>query len=155
MTKKFAYPVFAALLASTLTLTGCTGTTNAQTGAMVGSVLGGVAGHQFGKGDGKVAATIAGTLLGQYIGSQIGAQWDIQDQHYLSNSLQSGRQVSWQNPNTGYRYIATPGPARQVVYQGQATVCRPATVVAVIDGRQQNVQMNACRGPSGQWQATN
>jgi len=154
MTKSFTLKIAATTLFSAVILSGCY-SSNAQTGAAIGSVLGGVAGHQFGKGDGKVAATIAGTLLGQYIGNQIGAQWDRRDQQYLGNALQSGRQVSWQNPNTGYQYVATPGSARQVNYNGQTAVCRPATVSAMINGRRQNVQMNACRDANGQWKAVN
>ncbi|WP_020560387.1 glycine zipper 2TM domain-containing protein [Thiofilum flexile] len=152
---KLSLRILTALGLTATLLVGCGGgmapASNAQTGAITGSVLGGVIGHQFGKGDGKNAATVVGAILGGYIGGNIGAQFDTQDQAYLNNSLASGRPATWQNPNTGYSYTATPGPVYQTTYQNQPAVCRPATVQAVIDGRVQNVQMKACRGSDGQW----
>lgn len=142
----------ASVLAATLTLTGCGGgapMNNATTGAIAGSVLGGVVGHQFGEGDGKDLATIAGAVLGGYIGSQMGSQYDRQ---YLGQAVATGNPVSWQNPQTGYRYTATPG---QTYRTSTAQVCRPVNVTGYIDGRAENVQMRACRQPNGQWTTTN
>lgn len=151
MIKKNTYPIAAIVVMSSL-LAACTPPNNEQAGSMMGAVMGGVAGHQFGKGDGKVAMTVLGTMVGSYLGAQYGAMFDAQDRQYLSNSFQSGQPTSWRNSNTGYSYTATPGPAQPMNYQGYQTVCRPATVTAMIDGRPQQVQMRACRGPNGQWQ---
>lgn len=142
--------VAAATLAAT-TLVGCVGAPmdNATTGAIAGSVLGGVVGHQFGHGDGNDLATVAGAILGGYLGSQIGSQYDRQR---LGQAVASGRPVSWQNPDTGYRYSATPGP---IYRTSNSQVCRPVNVTGYIDGRQQNIQMRACRQPNGQWVAVN
>lgn len=145
-------------LAATLAISGCnTGApmSNAQTGAIAGSVLGGIVGHQFGKGDGKKAATIAGAVIGGYIGGQMGQRMDMQDRSRLNQVVHSGRPASWQNQNTGYSYTATPGRVYQANYQGQNTTCRPVYVDGYIDGRLERIQMNACRAPNGQWQATN
>ncbi len=142
----------ASVLAVTLTLAGCGGgapMNNATTGAIAGSVLGGVVGHQFGEGDGKDLATIAGAVLGGYIGSQMGSQYDRQ---YLGQAVATGSPVSWQNPQTGYRYTATPG---QTYRTSTAQVCRPVNVTGYIDGRAENIQMRACRQPNGQWTTTN
>lgn len=142
-------------LASALVLAGCVGTApmnNAQTGAMVGAVLGGVAGNQFGDGEGSTAMTILGTMLGSYLGSQWGAQLDARDQQYLGQSVYSGRPASWQNPNTGYQYNVTPGQIYRANVNNQSTVCRPVTIVGRIDGRNQNIQTQACQDSSGQWQ---
>ncbi|TXH73440.1 MAG: glycine zipper 2TM domain-containing protein [Thiothrix sp.] len=147
--------VAAIVLATSFALAGCNPPNNAQGGAMMGAVLGGVAGNQFGKGDGKIAATIAGTMLGSYIGGQIGASMDAYDQQQVGSAIYSGRPATWQNPNTGYTYTATPGNIYNSNYQGQQTACRPVTVVGYINGQQQNIQMNACRGANGQWQAVN
>lgn len=134
-------------LVATSILAGCGGgapMSNATGGAIAGSVIGGVIGHQFGRGDGNTAATVAGALLGGYIGSQIGSQYDRQ---YLGQAVATGRPVSWQNPETGNRYTATPGQT----YTTNNQVCRPVQVNGYIDGRQENVQMTACRQPNGQW----
>ncbi|MGB0847653.1 MAG: glycine zipper 2TM domain-containing protein [Thiolinea sp.] len=145
--------IVTAVVVSGLMLTGCN-TTNERMGATTGAVLGGVIGHQFGKGRGKTAATIAGTIIGSQIGGNIGAQMDARDRQYVNNAVYSGQQTSWQNQQTGHRYTATPGNVYNANYQGQQTVCRPVTVVGYINGQQQNIQMNACRDSSGQWQAT-
>ena len=125
--------------------------TNSQTGAMVGAVVGGIAGNQFGEGEGKTAATIAGTMLGSYLGGQWGAQFDARDQQYLNQAVATGRPTTWQNPNTGNNYNVTSGQT----YQANNTVCRPVTVAGVVDGRQQNIQMKACKTANGTWQAVN
>ncbi len=155
MIKTATFKVAIAALVSSFALAGCVPQNNAQGGAMMGAVLGGVAGNQLGKGNGKIAATIAGTMLGSYVGGQMGAQMDQQDQQYLNNAVATGRPAQWQNPNTGYSYTATPGQTYTQAYQGQNTVCRPVTVVGYINGQQQNINMNACRGADGQWQAAN
>ncbi|MEZ5536083.1 MAG: glycine zipper 2TM domain-containing protein [Thiolinea sp.] len=154
MKKTATFKIAAATMIAGLLMTGCN-PNNAQIGSTTGAVLGGVIGHQFGKGDGKTAATIAGTMIGSAIGGNIGRQMDAQDRQYVNNAVYSGQQTSWQNPNTGYRYTATPGQVYNTTYQGQSTVCRPVTVVGYIDGQQQNVQMNACRDGSGQWTSVN
>ena len=153
MIKTATFKIAATVLVASVALAGCNPPNNAQSGSMMGAVLGGVAGHQFGKGDGKIAATIAGTMIGSYIGGQMGAQMDARDQQYVNNAIYSGRPASWQNQNTGYSYTATPGNIYNANYQGNTTVCRPVTVVGYINGQQQNVQMNACKGANGQWQA--
>lgn len=142
----------AASAMATVLLAGCGGgapMNNAQTGAIVGSVLGGVVGNQFGDGEGNTVATIAGTILGGYLGTQMGSQYDRQQ---LGYAVSSGSPVSWQNPQTGYRYNATPG---QAYTTSNNQVCRPVNVVGYIDGQQQNIQMQACRQPNGQWTAVN
>ncbi len=138
---------------SGLILVGCNGT-NAQIGSTTGAVLGGVIGKQLGKGRGNTVATIAGTIIGSQIGGMLGAQMDPQDRQYVNNAVYSGQQASWQNPQTGHSYTATPGNVYNANYQGQPSVCRPVTVVGYINGQQQNIKMNACRDSSGQWQAT-
>lgn len=143
------------VLASALALAGCVGTApmnNAQTGAMVGAVLGGVTGNQFGNGDGKIATTILGTMLGSYLGTQWGAQLDGRDQQYLGQSVYSGRPTSWQNTTTGNQYNVTPGQIYRANVNNQSTICRPVTIVGKVDGRNQNIQTQACQDSRGQWQ---
>jgi surface antigen len=149
------HPFAVAALASVLILTGCVGTApmnNAQTGSMVGAVLGGVAGNQLGNGEGKTTMTILGTMLGSYLGSQWGAQLDSRDQQYLGQSVYSGRPASWQNPTTGNQYNVTPGQVYRAKVNNQSTMCRPVTIVGKIDGRNQNIQTQACQDSRGQWQ---
>lgn len=149
--KRTILRVTAVATLATTTLIGCVGAPmdNATTGAIAGSVLGGVVGHQFGKGDGNDLATVAGALLGGYLGSQMGSQYDRQR---LGQAVSSGAPVSWQNPDTGYRYNATPG---QTYVANNSQVCRPVNVTGYIDGRQENIQMRACRQPNGQWVTVN
>lgn len=149
--KRTILRVTAVATLATTTLIGCVGAPmdNATTGAIAGSVLGGVVGHQFGKGDGNDLATVAGALLGGYLGSQMGSQYDRQR---LGQAVSSGSPVSWQNPDTGYRYNATPG---QTYVANNSQVCRPVNVTGYIDGRQENIQMRACRQPNGQWVTVN
>lgn len=147
-------------LAAVMTLTGCGGPTgmpvanNAQVGAISGSVLGGAIGKQFGKGSGKDLATIVGAVIGGYIGGNMGTQMDAQDRAQLGTAVNTGRPASWTNPSTGNRYTANPGPVYQANYQSQPTVCRPVYIDGYIDGRLERVQMKACKGTNGQWQAT-
>ncbi len=148
-------PLTVAALSSVLMLAGCVGTApinNSQTGAMVGAVLGGVAGNQLGDGQGNTAMTILGTALGSYLGSQWGAQLDNRDQQYLGQSVYSGRPATWQNPNNGNQYNVTPGQVYRANVNNQSTVCRPVTIVGKIDGRNQNIQTQACQDSRGQWQ---
>lgn len=140
-----------AALASTTALAGCAGAPmdSATTGAIAGSVLGGVVGHEFGEGQGKQLATVAGALLGGYLGAQMGSQYDRQR---LGQAVATGQPASWQNPQTGYRYSATPG---QTYRSNTNQICRPVNVTGYIDGRAENVQMRACRQPNGQWVTVN
>jgi uncharacterized protein YcfJ len=139
--------VAGAAIVATSVLAGCGGgapMNNATTGAIAGSVIGGVIGHQFGRGDGNDAATIAGAILGGYIGSQMGSQYDRQ---YLGQAVTTGRPVSWQNPETGYRYTATPGQT----YTNNNRVCKKVMVTGYSNGAPQNVQMTACQQADGSW----
>ena len=145
--------IAATVALSGLILVGCNAS-NSQLGSTTGAVIGGVIGKQLGKGRGNTVATIAGTIIGSQIGGMIGAQMDNQDHQNVDNAVYTGQQTSWQNQQTGHRYTATPGNVYGANYQGQQTVCRPVTVVGYINGQQQNIQMNACKGSNGQWQAT-
>lgn len=153
MKRTATFKIAAATVIAGLVMTGC-GANNAQIGSTTGAVLGGVIGHQMGKGKGKTAMTILGTMVGSAIGGSIGRSMDAQDRQYINNAVYSGQQTSWRNPNTGYRYTATPGRVyNTTTQQGQQTVCRPVTIVGYIDGQQQNIQMNACRDSNGQWRS--
>ena len=145
--------IAATVALSGLILVGCNAS-NSQIGSTTGAVLGGVIGKQLGKGRGNTAATIAGTIIGSQIGGMLGAQMDNQDRQYVDSAVYTGQQQTWQNPQTGHSYQATPGNIQNVTYQGRQTQCRPVTVVANINGQPQNMQMNACKAPNGQWQAT-
>lgn len=148
-------PRLATALVASVLLSGCVGTApinNAQTGSMIGAALGGVAGNQFGSGDGRTAMTILGTVMGSYLGSQWGTQLDARDQQNLGQSIYSGRPATWQNPNTGYQYNVNPGQVYRANVNNHSTVCRPVTIVGTIDGRNQNIQTQACQDSRGQWQ---
>ena len=131
---------------------GCaTGPTQEQTGAVVGGALGGVLGAQVGGGTGRTAAIIAGTLAGAMIGGAIGRSMDRTDQMMVSQTLETvpDRQTrTWQNPNTGTSFQATPTNTFQTA-TGQD--CREYRIQGDIDGRLETITGVACRRPDGTW----
>ncbi|ANB02091.1 RT0821/Lpp0805 family surface protein [Ectothiorhodospira sp. BSL-9] len=146
--RRFAAAICAAAF---IGLAGCaTGPTQEQTGAVVGGALGGVLGSQIGGGTGRTAAIIAGTLAGAAIGGSIGRTMDEVDRARLSNTLErqpDNRSTSWQNPNTGHSFQATPTNT----FQSGGRDCREYTVIGTIDGSQERITGTACRDSQGRW----
>lgn len=146
-------PLIALLAATALILSGCQ-TTKERQGQVIGAIAGGVLGSQVGGGSGKTAATIAGTLLGGFIGGNIGRQMDDGDRYRAGRALEStptNQSSSWQNPDSGHRYVVTPTRT----YDDSTRPCREYTTEAWIDGRKETVYGTACRQPDGSWQASN
>lgn len=139
------------MLAFVVTATGCASMNKAQQGAGLGSLAGGLIGSLV-SGDKEIGAAI-GALIGGGIGYMVGNEWDKYDQAKISNiaeTVQSGRSVGWQNPDTGRSFTATPQAAyiqnervyREVVIKEDGPDGRPiyATVYRSDDGNWHLVQ---------------
>lgn len=138
-------------LASALVLGGCaTNRFNEQAGMVIGGALGGLLGNQIGGGSGRTAAIIIGTLAGVAIGGNVGRSMDDTDRLKTARSLETvrtGVNTSWENPDTGNQYSVTPTRT----YDADGGPCREYTVDAVVDGRNQTVYGTACRQADGSW----
>lgn len=145
-------PLVAALLYASL-LWGCASdrpVTQEQTGLMVGAVVGGLLGSQVGEGSGRTAATIVGTMLGAAVGGNVGRSMDDSDRRKTAHSLEtlrSGVQSRWRNPDSGNEYTVVPMRTWETA-QGP---CREYEVQAVVARRMESVTGTACRDPNGAW----
>jgi len=123
---------------------------NEQSGEIIGAILGGVLGSQVGKGDGRTAAIIIGTMAGAMIGGNIGRSMDDTDIAKTADSLETvrtGEQTSWNNPDTGNEYTVTPTRT----YEDSSGPCREYTIDAKVGGKEEKVYGTACRQPDGSW----
>ncbi len=144
------------VISVSLVLTACgpNGANKADVGLGTGAVLGGVVGNQFGKGSGRVLGTVAGAFIGGVIGHDIGRGLDQRDRMLAQQAEmdafergQSGRPVTWRNPDNGrYGEVIPEAP-----YQDRGRDCRPFTHKVFIDGRPQAMRGTACRNGDGTW----
>ena len=136
------------VLALMTPLASCTGQySKGQSGAVMGGVGGAVVGQAIGK---STEATLIGVAVGSMLGYIVGNEMDKYDRqqlNYVYETGPSGRQSSWQNPDSGNTYMVTPQPA----VQSSSGTCRKAEIQAVIDGRRETTYSTACRDASGQW----
>ncbi|ADC71141.1 MULTISPECIES: RT0821/Lpp0805 family surface protein [unclassified Thioalkalivibrio] len=143
--------LLAAVASVAFLLAGCqTPPTKQQTGAVIGGAAGGVIGSQIGGGRGRTAAIIAGTLAGAAIGGSVGRTMDQVDRQQVSHTLEHNpdhRASTWQNPNTGYQYQATPTRT----YQAHGQDCREYQVQTTMNGQPETVNGTACRDAQGRW----
>ena len=143
------------LIASSVALSGCAGTSKEQSSVILGSVIGGAAGYQLGDGRGKRVATVLGAIAGGMIGGNIGRGLDQQDQRRVNQALETtprNQKVAWNNTNTQTKYELTPVTEKyQGNVNGKATQCRDYVMDAWIDGRTQQVNGRACKNSNGQW----
>ncbi len=129
-------------------LTSCAGEYNkGQSGAVMGGAGGAVVGQAIGR---STEATLIGLAVGTMLGYIVGNEMDKNDRQQLNQVYEvgpSGRQSSWQNPDSGNSYTVTPQPA----VQSSAGPCRKAEIQAVIDGKHETTYSTACRDANGQW----
>jgi len=140
--------VFVVLVFMASSLASCAGEYNkGQSGAVMGGVGGAVVGQAIGR---STEATLIGVAVGTMLGYIVGNEMDKTDRQQLNQVYEtgpSGRQSSWQNPDSGNSYTVTPQPA----VQRSSGPCRKAEIRAVIDGRNETTYSTACRDESGQW----
>ncbi len=76
-------------------------------GKGLGAITGAIIGSKIGGGNGTTAAIAAGTLAGYWAGGEIGAHLSKKDREGInkatSKAVSSGKNTSWNNPDTGTR----------------------------------------------------
>ena len=140
--------ILAAVLALSLVLTGCASQNNARNYAGGGALLGAAVGALTAKN--KVSGAAIGAGAGLLLGYILGNELDKNDQQQVNQALEtspSGRPVTWNNPDTGYRYEATPSPA----YVENDRIYRDIELRSEIDGRMETVHAKAYRDIDGNW----
>lgn len=117
---------------------------------IIGGVIGGVLGSHVGEGSGRDAAIVAGTLAGAAIGSSVGRSMDELDRQRTAQTLESvrtGVQSTWRNPDTGIDYRVVPTRT----FDRAGSPCREYTIDAQIGGKPEQVRGTACRTADGTW----
>ncbi len=148
--------VVAALIASTLALSGCANDAgpNQTGGALLGAGLGGLLGSQFGRGDGRLAATAIGVLAGAAIGSNIGKRLDEVDRQRMREAEQRAynaplnEPIIWNNPNTGHSGTVTPTREGR---RPNGDYCREFQSNITVGGQSEKGYGTACRQADGSW----
>ncbi|MFL2771352.1 MAG: RT0821/Lpp0805 family surface protein [Rhodospirillaceae bacterium] len=155
--KRMKFVISHFLLASTLTLGGCTttGTENETFGTLLGAAAGAWAGSSIGSGDGRVVATAVGTMLGASIGNRIGRSMDELDlikaheaQEY-AYAAPLGERVIWNNPESGnYGNVTSVRDG----YTDSGRYCREYQIEVTVGGQKEQGYGTACREENGSWQ---
>lgn len=144
---------YAAVAMTGLMLAGCAQDSGPKetSGAVIGGVAGGLLGSTVGDGKGQVAATVLGAALGAVVGGKIGRSLDDEDRNYAygaaTRSFTSGREVTWENPDSGHRGRFRPVSSFQ--HQGQP--CREFNHTIWVDGEPEVIEGTACQTPDGRW----
>jgi surface antigen len=144
---------YAAVAMTGLMLAGCAADSGPKetSGAVIGGVAGGLLGNTVGHGNGRAAATILGAALGAVVGGAVGRDLDDADRDYAyraaDSSFRSGREASWENPDTGHR-----GRFRtRRSYQGDDGMCRDFDHTIWVDGEPELIEGTACEMADGSW----
>ncbi len=135
------------ILAMVLLVSGCAN--KAQDGAATGALLGATVGAL--TANNKVTGALIGAGVGMMLGYIVGNEMDKMDQQQMNNTLEyspSGQTSSWNNPDTGYSYEATPQPA----YMEKDVVYRDVDIVIENNGEKEIVQAKAYRKDDGTWE---
>jgi surface antigen len=123
---------------------------NQNTGTVGGAVLGGLIGGLVTQGSGtdKLLGVAAGAAIGGALGNWIGAQLDERDrQRHLAavrESYDSGRPVSWQNPQN-----KTSGMVTAVQPLNARPGCYSADDSITVNGQEKNTMSTYCRQTDG------
>lgn len=148
----------AAVAAVSLAIGACSagpdGPSKQDSGMVMGAIAGGILGNAAGRGGGRPAATIVGAVVGGIVGSEIGRSMDRTDRMLARQAEldafergQSGRPVTWRNPDNGRYGEVIP----EAAYRRGAMDCRDYIHKVYIDGRPQAMRGTACRNPDGTW----
>lgn len=148
--------VIAALIASTLALSGCASDAgpNQTGGALLGAGLGALLGSQFGRGDGRAAATAIGALAGAAVGSNVGKRLDDVDRMRMREAEQRAynaplnEPIIWNNPNTGHSGTVTPTREGR---RPNGEYCREFQSNITVGGQSEKGYGTACRQADGTW----
>jgi surface antigen len=153
---KHAVCLSAAVFVAACSSTGSSGINNQSGGTMLGAAGGALLGSQVGKGKGRWVGAAAGAVAGGLAGNVIGRRLDERDRLLAERAErdafengQSGRPVSWRNPDNGRRGDVIP----DAPYRQGNGYCRQYTHTIYIDGRQEAMRGTACRNPDGTWRS--
>jgi surface antigen len=124
--------------------TGCA--THQDTGTAVGGAAGGALGYAVGGVPGLVIGGIAGGAAGNVIGHKM----DEEDRRRAAYALERNQRMEWEN-RQGERYQVV--PTRTTYEQGRE--CRNFQMTSYVDGRPDEINGIACRGPDGRWEMAN
>jgi surface antigen len=119
-------------------------------GAVVGGAVGGAIGSSVGKGDNKPIAILVGSVVGAVIGAKIGRDIEQQDRSCIAHSLelaQDRTRVTWENPNTGVKYLLTPKSG----FERDGLHCRAFELRRAAGGGTETSQGKACQSQEGRW----
>ncbi len=144
---------YATIAMAGLVLAGCAPDSGPKetSGALLGGLAGGLLGNSIGHGKGRVAATVLGAALGAVVGGKVGRSLDDEDRNYAygaaTRSFTSGRDVTWENPESGHRgrFRSRPGPQRD------GAPCRSFDHTIWVDGEPELIEGTACQTAEGRW----
>lgn len=136
-----------------IVLSGCQSRESNQIGGgVIGAATGALIGAQFGGGVGQLVAVGVGTLAGAFAGSEIGKRLTPSDHsradEHAFHSLETGKQSSWHNPESGNRGEMVVGPR---VKYSKGQYYREYTQTIYIDGKPHKARGRAYRQPDGSW----
>jgi surface antigen len=143
-----------AIAALGLLLAGCAADAGPKEtgGAVVGGVAGGLLGNTIGHGKGRAAATILGAALGAVVGGAVGRNLDDNDRerayYAAQRSFESGRETSWNNPDSGHRGRFRP---RRSYRDDDERMCRDFEHTIWVDGEPELIEGTACEMRDGSW----
>lgn len=145
--------IYAAVAMAGLMLSACAPDSGPKetSGALLGGLAGGLLGNTIGHGKGRAAATILGAALGAVVGGKVGRSLDDEDRNYAygaaTRSFTSGREVTWENPESGHRgrFRSRPSSHRDV------GPCRDFDHTIWVDGEPELIEGTACQTADGRW----
>ena len=149
--------VIAAMVASTLALSGCASDAgpNQTGGALVGAGFGALLGSAMGgRGDGQLAATAIGALAGAAIGSSIGKRLDDVDRQRMREAERRAynaplnEPIVWNKPNTGHSGTVTPTREGR---RPNGEYCREFQSNITVGGQNEKGYGTACRQADCSW----
>jgi surface antigen len=144
---------YAAVAMASLMLAGCAQDSGPKetSGALLGGLAGGLLGNTVGHGKGRAAATILGAALGAVVGGKVGRSLDDEDRNYAygaaTRSFTSGREVTWENEESGHRGRFRPRRS----FQRDGGLCRDFEHTIWVEGEPDVIEGTACQTPDGRW----
>ena len=139
-------PKFMSLVLGASLLASACATESGQ-GAAAGAVGGGLIGGLAGGGRGMLIGAALGSLLGYGVGKSI----EDQDRREMAYAFEANQPMTWQNPDTGYRYQVE--PTHTDFQRGEP--CREFRMTADVGQQPREVYGTACRTPDGSWEIVN
>lgn len=129
-------------------LCSCTAATKSRIGAGGGAAAGALLGQMIGK---NTESTLIGAAVGTMLGYMVGNEMEKYDKIQLNkvyDKSPTGKVSTWTNPDNGNSYSVTP---QKTTYNSDHQPCRKAYITAIIDGKVEKTEAEACRNENGNW----